>query len=162
MKTWTPAATVKQTTCLCRDTGGKGTLPAQHTTFNTLDNWAIKTPPNQKGKGPERKGYRVMAWNMYTIHSVTYYTYILFWDRSIFCCAIVFLIGIRMTKSFCSLHVAWQIECYHLNSCIQNLFDQSGYITCDRFYLMLHACCLSCIPILSCYACKVPAYYAYV
>ena len=72
MKTWTPAATVKQTTCLCRDTGGKGTLPAQHTTFNTLDNWAIKTPPNQKGKGPERKGYRVMAQNMYTIHSVTH------------------------------------------------------------------------------------------
>ena len=62
----------KQTTCLCRDTGGKGTLPAQHTTFNTLDNWAIKTPPNQKGKGPERKGYRVMARNMYTIHSVTF------------------------------------------------------------------------------------------
>ena len=47
-------------------------MPAQHTTFNTLDNWAIKTPPNQKGKGPERKGYRVMARNMYTIHSVTY------------------------------------------------------------------------------------------
>ena len=46
-------------------------LLAQHTTFNTLDNWAIKTPPNQKGKGLERKGYRVMAWNMYTIHSVT-------------------------------------------------------------------------------------------
>jgi len=61
----------KQTTCLCRDTGGKGTLPAQHTTFNTLDNWGHKTPPNQKGKGPERKGYRVMARNMYTIHSVT-------------------------------------------------------------------------------------------
>ena len=38
-----------------------GTLPAQHTTFNTLDNWAINPPPNQKGKGPERKGYRVMA-----------------------------------------------------------------------------------------------------
>ena len=39
--------------------GGKGTLPAQHTTFisfNTLDNWSIKPPPNQKGKGPERKG----------------------------------------------------------------------------------------------------------
>ena len=35
------------------------TLPAQHTTFNALDNWAIKTPPNQKGKGPEeKKGYR--------------------------------------------------------------------------------------------------------
>ena len=72
MNTWTSAATVKQTTCLCRDTGGKGTLPAQHTTFNTIDNWAIKTPPNQKGKGPERKGYRVMARNMYTIHSVTH------------------------------------------------------------------------------------------
>ena len=28
----------------------------QHTTFKTLDNWAIKPPPNQKGKGPERKG----------------------------------------------------------------------------------------------------------
>ena len=74
MKTWTPAATVKQTTCLCRDTGGKGTLPTQHTTFNTLDNWAIKPPPNQKGKGPERKVYRVMARNMYTIHSVTLIT----------------------------------------------------------------------------------------
>ena len=61
----------KQTACLCRDTGGKGTLPAQHTTFNTLDNWSIKPPPNQKGKGPERKGYRVMARNMYTIHWVT-------------------------------------------------------------------------------------------
>ena len=46
-------------------------LPAQHTTFNTLDNWAINPPPNQKGKGPERNGYRVMARNMYTIHSVT-------------------------------------------------------------------------------------------
>ena len=31
-------------------------LPAQHTTFNTLDNWAINPPPSQKGKGPERKG----------------------------------------------------------------------------------------------------------
>ena len=60
-----------KTTRLCRDTGGKGTLPAQHTTFNTLDNWAITPPPNQKGKRPERKGYRVMARNMYTIHSVT-------------------------------------------------------------------------------------------
>ena len=40
-----------------------GTLPAQHTTFNTLDNWAIKPPPNQKGKGLERKGYKVMARN---------------------------------------------------------------------------------------------------
>ena len=61
----------KQTTCLCSDTGGKGTLPAQHTTFNTLDNWGHKTPIQSKRKGPERKGYTVMARNMYTIHSVT-------------------------------------------------------------------------------------------
>ena len=38
----------KQTTCLCRDTGGKGTLPAQHTTFNTLDNWGHNTPTQSK------------------------------------------------------------------------------------------------------------------
>ena len=72
MKTWTPATSANKTTCLCRDTGGKGRLLVrQHTTFNTLDNWAINPPLNQKGKGPERKGYRVMAQNMYTIHSVT-------------------------------------------------------------------------------------------
>ena len=57
-------------------------LPAQHTTFNTLDNWAIKTPPNQKGKGPERKGYRVMARNMYTIHPVTYIVQYILWGHS--------------------------------------------------------------------------------
>ena len=34
---------------------GKGTLPAQRTSFNTLDNWAIKLTSNQKGKGQERK-----------------------------------------------------------------------------------------------------------
>ena len=61
MNTWTPAATVNNQPA---SAGGKGTLPAQHTTFNTLDNWAIKPPPNQKGKGPERKGYKVMARNM--------------------------------------------------------------------------------------------------
>ena len=60
MKTWTPAATVKQTTCLCRDIGGKGTLPAQHTTFNTLDNWAIKKPhpiKKEKDRKEKVKGY---------------------------------------------------------------------------------------------------------
>ena len=56
-------------------TAAEDNMPAQHTTFNTLDNWAIKPPPNQKGKGPERKGYRVMARNMYTIHSVTHILY---------------------------------------------------------------------------------------
>ena len=53
----------KQTTCLCRDTGGKGTLPTQRTGFNTLDNWGHKTPTlskrikdrkvKLKGHGPE-------------------------------------------------------------------------------------------------------------
>ena len=50
MNTWTPAATVNKTTCLCRDTGGKGTLPAQHTTFNTLDNWAINPIKKEKDR----------------------------------------------------------------------------------------------------------------
>ena len=45
----------KQTTCLCRDTGGKGTLPAQHTTFNTLDNWGHKTPTQSKRKRTGKK-----------------------------------------------------------------------------------------------------------
>ena len=46
----------KQTTCLCRDTGGKGTLRAQRTGFNTLDNWGHKTPTQSKRKrnGKER------------------------------------------------------------------------------------------------------------
>ena len=59
MNTWTPAATLNKTTCLCRDTGEKGTLPAQHTTFNTLEyiKKKKKKKKNQKGKGPERKGH---------------------------------------------------------------------------------------------------------
>ena len=63
--------TDKQTICLCRDTGGKGTLPASAQVLTPY----IKLPPNQKGKGPERKDSRVMAQNVYiTIHSVTYVT----------------------------------------------------------------------------------------
>ena len=45
----------KQTTCLCRDNGGKGTLPAQRTGFNTLDNWGHKTPTQSKWKRKEKK-----------------------------------------------------------------------------------------------------------
>ena len=45
----------KQTTCLCRDTGGKGTLPAQRTGFNTLDNMGHKTPTQSKRKRTENK-----------------------------------------------------------------------------------------------------------
>ena len=47
----------KQTTCFSRDTGRKGTLSAQRTGFNTLDNWGHKTPthPIKKDKGQERK-----------------------------------------------------------------------------------------------------------
>ena len=42
-------------TCLCRDTGGKGTLPAQRTGFNTLDNWGHKTPTQSKRKRTGKK-----------------------------------------------------------------------------------------------------------
>ena len=45
----------KQTTRLCRDTGGKGTLPAQCTGFNTIDNWGHKTPTQSKRKRTRRK-----------------------------------------------------------------------------------------------------------
>ena len=45
----------KQTTCLCRDTGGKGTLQAQRTSFNTLDNWDHETPTQSKMKKDNRK-----------------------------------------------------------------------------------------------------------
>ena len=40
----------KQTTCLCRDTGGKGMLLAQGTSFNTWDNWGHKIPTQSKMK----------------------------------------------------------------------------------------------------------------
>ena len=48
----------KQTTCLCRDTGGKGTLWAQCAGFNTLDNWAHKTPTQSKMKRTGKKGLK--------------------------------------------------------------------------------------------------------
>ena len=36
------------------------TLPAQRTSFNTLDNWAINPPPNQKEK--DRKEKVIGSW----------------------------------------------------------------------------------------------------
>ena len=45
----------KHTTCLCRDTEGKGTLRAQRTGFNTLDNWGHKTPTQSKRKRTGKK-----------------------------------------------------------------------------------------------------------
>ena len=57
------------------------TLPAQHTTFNTWDNWAIKHPI-KKEKDREQKGYRFMARNMYTIHSVTKQLLVLFYTST--------------------------------------------------------------------------------
>ena len=45
----------KQTACLCRDTGGKRTLQAQRTNFNTLDNWGHKTPTQSKRKRTGKK-----------------------------------------------------------------------------------------------------------
>ena len=35
-----------------------GTLPAQHTTFNTLDNWGHKTPTQSKKKRTGKKGLK--------------------------------------------------------------------------------------------------------
>ena len=71
------------------------TLPAQHTTFNTLDNWAIKPPPNQKGKGQERKGYRVMARTMYTTHSVTSWIIKCCFCVVVFCIVFVVNVGLK-------------------------------------------------------------------
>ena len=38
-----------------RDTGGKGTLPAQRTSFNTLDNWCHKTPTQSKKRKDKKE-----------------------------------------------------------------------------------------------------------
>ena len=61
----------KQTTCLCRDTGGKGTLPAQRTSFNTLDNWGHKTPTQSKRKRNRKEKVKGSWPETHTIHSVT-------------------------------------------------------------------------------------------
>ena len=58
MNTWTPAATVNKQPASAGTLGGKGTLPAQHTTFNTLDNWGHKTPTQSKRKRTGNKGLK--------------------------------------------------------------------------------------------------------
>ena len=71
MKWWTLAATVNKQPASAGTLGAKGRCRPSTQVLTPYIIGAIKPPPNQKGKGPERKGYRVMARNMYTIHSVT-------------------------------------------------------------------------------------------
>ena len=70
MNTWTLAATANKQPAPAGTLGEKGTLLAQRTSFDTLDNWSHRTPTQSK-KDKEKKGYRVMAWSMYIIHLVT-------------------------------------------------------------------------------------------
>ena len=56
MNTWTPATTVNKQPASAGTLGEKG-LPAQHTTFNTLDNWGHKTPTQSKRKRTGKKRY---------------------------------------------------------------------------------------------------------
>jgi len=61
----------KQTTCFCRGTGGKGTLLAQHTSFNTLDNWGHKIPTQSKKRKDHRKEKVKGSWPWtHTMHWV--------------------------------------------------------------------------------------------
>ena len=53
-------------------TGGRGTLSAQRTGFNTLDNWGHKAPTQSKRKRTRKK--RLKGHNMYTIHSVKFFS----------------------------------------------------------------------------------------
>ena len=49
-----------------------GTLLAQRTSFNTLDNWGHKTPTQSKKKKDDRKEKVKGTWpGTHTIHSVT-------------------------------------------------------------------------------------------
>ena len=66
----------KQTTCFCRDTGGKGALPAQHTTFSTLDNWGHKTPTQSKRKRTGKKRYPSLISLMVSV-DVKHHVYLL-------------------------------------------------------------------------------------
>ena len=46
-------------------------VEGQRTGFNTLDNWGHKTPTQSKRIKDRKERLKVMARNMYTIHSVT-------------------------------------------------------------------------------------------
>ena len=49
-----------------------GTLLAQHTSFNTLDNWGHKTPTQSKKRKDYRKEKVKWSWPWtHTVHSVT-------------------------------------------------------------------------------------------
>ena len=50
MNTGTPAATANKQPASAGTLGGKGTLPTQRTSFNTLDNRGHKTPTQSKRK----------------------------------------------------------------------------------------------------------------
>ena len=106
----------KQTTCLCRDTGGKGTLPAQRTSFNTLDNWGHKTPTqSKKDKGQERKVKR--SWPKTPIQYTRLHIY-----STVLC---------SQAKSLCSccmwliLKVGWVLFYVHRNCRLITIRDGS-------------------------------------
>ena len=54
--------------------GGKGTLPAQHTTLNTLDNWGHKTPTQSKRKRTGKK--RLQGHGLEHVYNTLGYIYI--------------------------------------------------------------------------------------
>ena len=86
MKTWTPATTAnnlplqghwrKRDTAspVRRDTGVKGTLLAQRSSFNTLDNWGHKTPTLSKRKSTGKK--RLKGHGLEHVYNTLGYIYI--------------------------------------------------------------------------------------
>ena len=71
----------KQTTCLCRDAGGKGMLPAQHRGFNTLDNWGHKAPTQSKRKRTGKK--RLKGHGPEHVYNTLGYTFITYFHASL-------------------------------------------------------------------------------
>ena len=57
-----------------RDTGGKGTLLAQRSSFKTLDNWGHKTPTQSKRKSTGKK--RLKGHGLEYVYSTLGYIYI--------------------------------------------------------------------------------------